>query len=420
MKIAFVNSHRSRIGGAETYLDTVMPALDAAGHRVSFLSVLSPLPGPQLIRLPLGTEYWCAAETGWERAITALRKWRADIVYVHDIDDLAGIARVIGCAPAVLFAHSYYGTCISGHKMLSAPRPVPCERIFGPRCFAHYYPHRCGGLNPLSMIRSYRDQQKRLNLMRRCAIILTASEHMRVELLNHGFAPESVRAINLPVASAEPSEAPLNPPKIEQDAEAAACRVLRLLYVGRMTRLKGGPIMFDALAAASPILKRPIKLTLAGDGPERSAWERKAQRVTASNAKIAIEFRGVLDSAAVDREMRSSDLLIVPSTWPEPFGLIGPEAGLRGLPAVAFSVGGIPEWLKDGINGRLAPGDPPGADRLADAIVDCVCDPAELARLGRGARDLALSDRFTVASHIDELLSVFERVVRPASAMRAC
>jgi glycosyltransferase involved in cell wall biosynthesis len=420
MRIAFVNSHRSRIGGAETYLDTVMPALDAAGHRVSFLYMLSPAPGEQLIRLPLGIEHWCAAETGWERTIAALIKWRADIVYVHAMDDVAGIAAVIGCAPAVLFAHSYYGTCISGHKMFSAPRPVPCERIFGPRCFAHYYPHRCGGLDPLNMIRSYRDQLTRLHLMRRCAAILTASEHMRAELLRHGFAPEIVRAMTLPVAPAEPIEAPPNLSKIEHEPEPEPGRALRLLYVGRMTRLKGGPIMFDALAAAASVLQRPMKLTLAGDGTERSTWERKARRVTASNARIAIEFRGVLDGVSLDREMRSSDLLVIPSTWPEPFGLTGPEAGLRGLPAVGFSVGGIPEWLKDGINGRLAPGDPPTADGLARAIVDCVRDPAELARLGRGARDASLSDRFAIASHVDELLSIFERVVPPAPAVRAC
>ena len=51
---------------------------------------------------------------------------------------------------------------------------------------------------------------------------------------------------------------------------------------------------------------------------------------------------------------------MVPSIWPEPFGQVGPEAGLYGVPAAAFAVGGTPSWLTDGVNGRLAPGDPPG------------------------------------------------------------
>ena len=158
-------------------------------------------------------------------------------------------------------------------------------------------------------------------------------------------------------------------------------RELRLLFVGRMTRLKGGPIMLDALALAAASLGRPLKVTFVGDGPDRVQWEHKSRQVQTANANLNIEFSGWLNSASLDQLMLDSDLLVVPSTWPEPFGLVGPEAGLRGLPAAAFAVGGIPEWLSDGINGHLAPGDPPTAAGLARAIVECVRDPAELARL---------------------------------------
>ena len=52
MRIAVANSHHARIGGAETYLDTVIPALDAAGHQIAFFSELDSPPGVQRIRLP--------------------------------------------------------------------------------------------------------------------------------------------------------------------------------------------------------------------------------------------------------------------------------------------------------------------------------------------------------------------------------
>lgn len=421
MRIAAVNSHRARIGGAETYIDTVLPALGAAGHPISFLFVSRPAPGAPLIRLPVGTESWCAAKLGWERAIEALKAWRPDVLYVHAMDHPMEMSRVLQCAPTVLFAHGYSGTCISGHKMFSAPRPVPCARVFGPLCFGHYYPHRCGGLDPLRMVRSYRDQRVQLDLMRGCAMILTASEHMRLELLRHGCASESVRSITLPVALPDPGELSPDSAETGQAASLAGEQVLRLLYAGRMTRLKGGPIMFDAVAAAAPLLNRPIQLVLVGDGPERAAWERIANRVAASNpGNISIEFRGTLDHVMLGRTMRNSDLLIVPSTWPEPFGLVGPEAGLRGLPAVAFSVGGIPEWLTDGINGRLAPGDPPSADGLARAIVQCVRDPDELARMGRRACESFSSGRFALDRHVSELLRIFERAIEPDAAARSC
>ena len=57
--------------------------------------------------------------------------------------------------------------------------------------------------------------------------------------------------------------------------------------------------------------------------------------------------------------MKNMDLLVVPSVWPEPFGLVGPEAAHHGVPSAAFAVGGIPEWLVDGVSGHLAAGDRP-------------------------------------------------------------
>ena len=54
--------------------------------------------------------------------------------------------------------------------------------------------------------------------------------------------------------------------------------------------------------------------------------------------------------------MAASDLLVVPSVWPEPFGSVGPAAAQHGIPAAAFAVGGIPQWLHEGVNGHLADG----------------------------------------------------------------
>ena len=53
--------------------------------------------------------------------------------------------------------------------------------------------------------------------------------------------------------------------------------------------------------------------------------------------------------------MKASRLLVVPSVWPEPFGSVGMAAARCGVPAAAFAVGGIPQWLHDGVNGHLAP-----------------------------------------------------------------
>ena len=93
-----------------------------------------------------------------------------------------------------------------------------------------------------------------------------------------------------------------------------------------------------------------------------------------------------------------SDLLVVPSLWPEPFGLVGPEAGHSGLPAAAFDVGGIADWLKDGVNGYLAPGDPPSSEGLAKAITRCLSDPANYQCLRQGAIESAR--HFSMRTHV--------------------
>ena len=62
-----------------------------------------------------------------------------------------------------------------------------------------------------------------------------------------------------------------------------------------------------------------------------------------------------------------------------------------GVPAAAFDVGGIRDWLIDGQTGALAPGDPPTAAGLATAIVACVHDETRRAALGAAARTAATS-----------------------------
>jgi glycosyltransferase involved in cell wall biosynthesis len=95
--------------------------------------------------------------------------------------------------------------------------------------------------------------------------------------------------------------------------------------------------------------------------------------------------------------------VVVPSLWPEPFGLVGPEAMAHGLPVIASRVGGIPEWLADGEVGFLfEPGDVQG---LADRINRLLFDRALARRLGQQARARAGS-RFTVPGYVDRFLEL--------------
>jgi glycosyltransferase involved in cell wall biosynthesis len=184
-----------------------------------------------------------------------------------------------------------------------------------------------------------------------------------------------------------------------------------------MELLKGGLMLLDSLPIAAAALDRPIELTFGGDGPARDSWTRRAQAISAKEGRVKTVFEGWLGPERIEKLQAASDLLVLPSLWPEPFGRVGLESGFRGLPAAAFAVGGIPDWLSDGVNGYLAPGDPATAGGLADAIVKCLRMPAEHERLRRGA--ITVAKRFNLHNHMAQLYDLFDQVAGHSGATQA-
>jgi glycosyltransferase involved in cell wall biosynthesis len=167
-----------------------------------------------------------------------------------------------------------------------------------------------------------------------------------------------------------------------------------------MTVLKGGDLLVDAIALASERLGRTIRLLLVGDGPQRAAWERRA-----SDRGVPCTAVGWLNGDERWTALRQATLLVLPSSWPEPFGLVGLEAAALGIPAVAFDVGGVREWLRPGINGFLAPGDPPRASGFADALVEALSNSDELNAMGLRAAEVARE--MSLERHLDRLDAIF-------------
>ncbi len=183
----------------------------------------------------------------------------------------------------------------------------------------------------------------------------------------------------------------------------------RLLFLGRMVPLKGGEVLLNAMPEVAAKVSCPLRLVFAGDGPARARWENHAARLRSRIPNLTIEFRGWLSGSAYATTLADTHLLVMPSLWPEPFGRAGLEAGVHGMPTAAFAVGGIPEWLRDGINGHLASSDPPTASGLADAIWRCLADRDHFTKLCDGAREQAR--HFDVERHTDELCKLFEEVL---------
>jgi glycosyltransferase involved in cell wall biosynthesis len=396
MRIAILNALGRPWGGAGSYLRMVIPALVQRDHDIGFLHEIGDPPAGDPFALPAGSPSWSVEQSGVAQALEALSAWRPDVLVSHGLASPEVEARALQIAPAVFHAHAYYGTCISGAKMFRLPANMPCSRRFGWPCLVNYYPRRCGGVNPVTMVREFRRQAARLDLLPRFKAIVVYSAHLRDEFARHGFDATCVGP------PAEP---------VPGSAAAAGHRNIhdrcRLLFVGRMDRLKGGDYLIDALPHVAAVLNRSIHVTFAGDGPLHSSWQAAADNVTARDRRLRIEFAGWLTRDQIDALFANADLLVVPSLWPEPYGLVGLEAASRRLPVAAFAVGGIRDWLRPGVNGYLAPGDPPTREGLAGAIIACLKDPETYACLCEGAARIAAE--FDFERHMDAMIRVLQK-----------
>ncbi|HMO65888.1 MAG TPA: glycosyltransferase family 4 protein, partial [Verrucomicrobiota bacterium] len=187
VRVAVLNAHGGVVGGLEIYVQRVLPALQRAGHAAELFFQHAPdVARPALAPdggVPLG-------RLDDDAACALIEAWRPDVLYVNSPLRPALLRRAVGRWPAVVFQHSYYGTCINGGKFVRLPVARPCERVFGPACLACWYPRRCGGLNPLAMWRSYNGQREWLGVLRACDAVACHSAWMQAELGRHGIAPD--------------------------------------------------------------------------------------------------------------------------------------------------------------------------------------------------------------------------------------
>ena len=122
----------------------------------------------------------------------------------------------------------------------------------------------------------------------------------------------------------------------------------------------------------------------AADAP-LSDHERELRELAAASA-VPVHFKTFVARASLPALLRTADVFVVPSRWPDPSPLTVGEALATGLPVIASRIGGIPEAL--GSAGILVPPDDPTA--LAVALRELIDDSGRRAVLAAAARKRAL------------------------------
>jgi glycosyltransferase involved in cell wall biosynthesis len=145
-----------------------------------------------------------------------------------------------------------------------------------------------------------------------------------------------------------------------------------ITFIGRLVTEKGLWTLLDAHAR----MAHPVALNVLGEGPLLDAIQAHLRNTT---RRGRVNLLGFKPQSCVREVLINSALMVMPSVWQEPLGLVVMEAMACGVPVVASAVGGVPELIRHGVDGYLVPaGDP---DALAGAIDQVLSDGALRARL---------------------------------------
>jgi N-acetyl-alpha-D-glucosaminyl L-malate synthase BshA len=191
-----------------------------------------------------------------------------------------------------------------------------------------------------------------------------------------------------------------DPKAAENRAEFAGNNERILVHISNFRPVKR---ICDVIEVFDRVQKKiPSRLLLMGDGPERSRAE---WLVTQKRLRNRVEFLGKVDR--VYEKLSIADLMLVPSEM-ESFGLSALEAMACEVPAIATSVGGVPEVVEHGRSGFLAEvGD---VETMARYAIDILADETRLRDMGKVARWEAQS-RFCSSRIIPEYEKFYERVL---------
>jgi glycogen(starch) synthase len=184
---------------------------------------------------------------------------------------------------------------------------------------------------------------------------------------------------------------PAEPPAPLRQPATALC-------LGRMVHEKGFDIALRALSQVPQ-----LRLIVAGDGIALPALQQLAKELSIADR---VEFRGWVHPQAVPDLLNEVSVVLMPSRWEEPFGLVALQAAQMGRPIIASRIGGLPEIIRHGETGLLVPHEDPSA--LAKALQTLSDESSVAAAMGSAAR-LHAADSFSIercASQYQELYAL--------------
>lgn len=225
--------------------------------------------------------------------------------------------------------------------------------------------------------------------------IITISEGIRQVLLSEGLAPDKVIRIHSVVNADDYTSASDREWLEEQFTIPATAPVIGV--IAQLIPRKGHRYLLEI----APILRNlfpDLKIIFLGQGPLRHELETYVSEHELSETVIFGGFR-----TDMPRILPCLDLVVHPALM-EGLGVSLLQAAAAGVPIVGARAGGIPEVVRDGVNGRLV--EPGNTQELLDAIIPILKDAAAARQLGCAGREMVKTD-FSVGTMVEKYITIY-------------
>ena len=408
--VVHVNEKGGSFGGTEEYIALLTSALRARGVRSHLVcGVMSgSLPDFESVHVVEGLASRLPRPGTVEALTEVVAGLAPHVIYVHNVFDPAVVWALAGIRDRGMlmwYVHDHYLTCLSE---LRWRRDVgSCTQRLSDGCLAAIGDGHCVLRYPGQPLVAA-DVERRISLsqsLEAADAIVAVSGYMRALL--HEAQPRLDGRLHL---LSRPIRA-LGEVRLRHRTRPHDSAVVT--FAGRITAEKGLAVVIEALGATRS--DAAVELRIAGVIEDRDYWSQcQGLQAAASvgNPGLTFTYLGHLGYDATDELFRQSDIVTVPSQWPEPLGAVALEAMSAGAAVIASSVGGLNDILVHDINGlHASPGD---VDSWASALTTLLQHPEHALRLGHQAHrdfaDVAIGDH---VDDLDDLVSIHRTTRRP-------
>ena len=403
------------LGGYEVAARDVVEVLRGRGHDVWVLTTDALGGGEDASeRLARALRSRTGAPGGWSRLAEEARRQhhdrqavdralaaaRPDVIFLWNVGGVSHqvLARLMnGPAPTLIYVFGDWPL-----RKFRTPHDLdPWAGIFAPRAESAWRRAARGTLARLARLRGVATAAAPL----RFDHLEYGSRFMMDLLHREGFTAGGTERLIYYGLFGEYAAAASEPPRPRDPA------VRDLLFVGRLWEAKGVHTLVEALGILRARGHAHVTLTVAG--PEEHPAYVAALRRRADELGVGAEVRW---AGAVPREgllslYRAHDVLVFPSIYDEPFGIVQIEAMAAGCAVVGTATGGSAEILEPDVNALVyRPGD---ASHLAERLESLLGDPALCERIRDGGRR-TVRTRFLGRRMVDEIEAHLADIVRGA------